>query len=308
MKNNLTAIAAIIVTCFFWGVSYMSSKIALTVFTPWTLAFTRFFIASIALFILFVFTGKAQKIKIKDVPRFASAGIIGVALYFTFENNGIKLTSASLASMIIGSVPVFGLVGDCIVNKAKLTARKTVSVLLSVLGVFLIVCGNSSGVDFSGHFLGYIFMFGAAISWVTANFVIKPLYEHYSGLTITFYQILFGTIALAPFAIANMPKEGVFEGIILGNVLFLGLCCSAAAYFLYIFALNRLGIMITVLFVNFVPVITVISSFFFLHETVTIIQLVGGIIVILSVCLLTLRNNGEKAKDEASKNEDLSFE
>ncbi len=304
MNNNTKAIIAIVIACFFWGISYMSSKIALTVFTPLTLAFTRFFIASIVLSVLFIFLGKRQKPEIKDLPRFASAGIIGIAIYFTFENNGIKLTSASLASMVIASVPVFGLIGDCIINKAKITTKKVVSVLLSLIGVFLIVTGNSSEIEWSGHFLGYIFMFGAALTWVTTNFIIKPLYKKYSGLTITFYQILFGTVALAPFAIKNFPKEGVFEGVIIGNVLFLGLCCSAAAYFLYIYALDRLGVMLTTLFVNFVPVITVISSFFLLHEKVTFTQLMGGMIVVFSVCFLTIKAKKEEAVvDEVAANQ-----
>lgn len=291
---NVTSTLAIITACFFWGISYMSSKIALTVFTPLTLAFTRFFIASLALFIIFIFKGKAQKPEKEDLPRFIFAGIIGVALYFTFENNGIKLTSASLASMIIASVPVFALIGDCIINRSQLTVKKVISVLLSLVGVYLIVTGNQSQIEFSGHFLGYIFMFGAALSWVSTNFIIKPLYKKYSGLTITFYQILFGTIALAPFAVFNFPKDGVMDSIIIINVLFLALCCSAAAYFLYVFALDSLGVMLTTLFVNFVPVITVISSFFILDEIVTPSQLLGGAIVIGSVCLLTLKVQKEE--------------
>ncbi len=306
MNTNVTAIFAIVTACLFWGISYMSSKIALNVFTPLTLAFTRFFIASVALFIIFIFKGKAQKPEKEDLPRFVSAGVIGVALYFTFENNGIKLTSASLASMIIASVPVFALIGDCFINKSKLTAKKVVSVLLSVAGVFLIVTGNESEIEFSGHFLGYIFMFGAALSWVSTNFIIKPLYKKYSGLTITFYQILFGTIALAPFAVLNFPKDGVLDGIIITNVLFLALCCSAAAYFLYVFALDRLGVMLTTLFVNFVPVITVISSFFILDEIVTPSQLLGGAIVIGSVCLLTLKAKKEEEIIESERVTPLS--
>lgn len=294
MKNNLLAYVAVITACFFWGISYLSTKVALTVFTPLTLAFSRFLIASILLFFIFKIKEKEVRLDKKDIPRIASAGIVGIALYFTFENNGIKLTSASLASMIIASIPIFSLIGECLITKAKLTFKKTVSVIISVIGVLLIVTGGTSSNEFSGHFLGYLFMFGAAISWVVFNFITKPLYEKYSGLTISFYQILSGTIVLAPFAIFNFPKEGVLQFTIIGNVLFLALCCSAAGYFLYIYALHRLGVTVTTLFVNFLPVVTIVSSFFLLGEKITLTQLAGGMIVIFSVCLISVKMNVNK--------------
>lgn len=288
MKNKILAYTAIITTSIIWGMSYLSTKVALAAFEPLTLAFGRFFIASIILLIIFLIKEKNTKIDKRDVPRLASAGIIGVALYFTFENNGIKLTSASSASMIIASIPIFSLIGERIINKTKLTVKKIISVLLSVGGVFLIIVGNVGESGFSGHMIGYIFMFLAALSWVSFNFITKPLYEKYSGLTITFFQILFGTIVLVPFAILDFPTHALFSKIIMFNVLFLAIFCSAVGYFLYIFALNQLGVTVTTLFVNFLPVVTVISSFFLLHEIISSLQIVGGIIVIFSVCLITI--------------------
>ncbi len=288
MKNNILVYAAIVTASIFWGMSYLSAKVALSALTPLALIFSRFLIGLAVLFIILKIKEKEVKILKKDIPRVACAGLTGVALYAFFENNGIKLISASSASMIIASIPIFSLIGERIIHKNKFTVKKMISVVLSVLGVFLIITGNMSGSEFSGHIIGYIFMFFAALSWVTYNFITKPLYENYSGLTITFFQLLFGTAALAPFAIFHFPSGAVLSKTIVLNVLYLGIFCSAIAYFLYVFALNQLGVTTTTLFVNFLPVVTVISSFFILHERITLLQIIGGAIVIFAVCVITL--------------------
>ncbi len=38
------------------------------------------------------------------------AGAFGITIYFYFENNGVKYTSASAASLIIASIPVFSVI------------------------------------------------------------------------------------------------------------------------------------------------------------------------------------------------------
>lgn len=288
MNKKVLAYIAITITSLIWGISYLCTRVALTAFSPLQLGFTRFLIATIILFVILMIIEKKIKVDKEDLPRLASVGIIGVAAYAFFENNGIKLTSASSASMIIASVPIFSLIGDWLINKNKLTLRKTISVALSVGGVFLIVIGNMDQNGFSGHIIGFIFMFCAAMSWVTFNFIVKPLYEKYSGLTITFFQILFGMIALAPFAVFHYPVKALLSTSVLLNVLFLAIFCSAIAYFLYIFSLNQLGVTVTTLFVNFLPVVTVVLSFFILKEKVVAVQILGGAIVIFSVCLITL--------------------
>ena len=94
-----------------------------------------------------------------------------------------------------------------------------------------------------------------------------------------------------PFAFSGFPGKEGYSIEVIGSILFLAIFCSATGYFLYIYALDKLGVTTTILFVNLVPIVTVITSFILLHEKVTFIQLIGGAIIIFSVYMVTLNNS-----------------
>lgn len=90
MKTKIYSIIAIILTVTMWGLSFLSIKITLNVFEPMTLATLRFLIASIILFVVMKIKEPDTKLQREDVKSMAMAGVIGVAMYYCFENYGIK--------------------------------------------------------------------------------------------------------------------------------------------------------------------------------------------------------------------------
>lgn len=284
-SRKALAYLSIIATCSIWGLSYLSSKYLLDAMHPMSLAFYRFIVAIIVILILNLIFKNSLKIHKSDLPRFLTCGIFGITLYYTFENYGIELTSASLASIIIATIPIISMLTDLFIMKNKVTPRMIVSVALSFIGVTLVINKGDQG---NVSTLGIVLMMCAAFSWITFNYLTKPLYKKYSELTITTYQIIFGTIALFPFALMNQPDFYTFTSIMWINLLFLGIFCSAIGYFLYIFALQNLNVTLTTLFVNCIPLVSVTSSVILLNEHLSIMQLLGGICIIIAVLISTL--------------------
>lgn len=284
-KEKLLPLAAIIATVVVWGFSFLSIKVVLNVIPPMTMAFIRFFIASVLLhFIMRKIEPKTRLLR-DDILLMALAGVIGVSLYFYFENNGVKLISASAASIIVSSVPILTLIADAIVFKSPMNKVKILSVFLSIAGVYLVVGGGLHGIELSGSGLGYLMMLGAALSWAVYSVITKPLFKKYSQLAIVYYQSVFGAIALAPFTLMEKASWDKLTSNIILNLLFLSIICSAAAYYFYVYAMDKLGIGESSVYLNLVPVVTVISSFFILGEVIKYNQLLGGLVVIVSVYL-----------------------
>lgn len=282
-KQKLLAMAAIILTAIFWGISFINIKIAVAVIPPMTLAVSRFLLASAILLFLLRKLEPATRLAPKDRPLMAVAGIIGVTAYFYFENNGVKLTTASSASLIVATIPVLTLLGEMIFFKVKLNLAKIVSVSLSLVGVYLIITVTKETGGES--LLGNAFMVGASIAWVIYALVTRPLNERYSQLAIVTYQTLFGTLALIPLSLFEYQGWQPVNGTIIAHVVFLGLFCSALGYYLYVYSMAYLGISTVSLFINLIPVVTVATGYYFLHETVILQQVIGGAVVILSVFL-----------------------
>jgi len=269
-----------------WGLTFLSIKIAVAELKPMTLALSRFIIATLLLPPIAWISKTSLAIRWKDSLLLAASGFVGITLYFFFENNGILRLTASESSIIVGTIPVLTLLADMVFFRRKAKPRVTAGILLSFVGVALIVI-RSDAVKASPD--GYFFMVGAALSWVAYTFITKPMAGKYSLLTITFWQIFFGTIGCIPFAIFEGQGLVRLSAPVALNVLFLGIMASAIGYWLYVVVLDRLGASRSSVFINLIPVVSVVASFIVLGERLAPLQLAGGAAAVAGVYLATSR-------------------
>lgn len=278
---RLIGLLTIFITSVFWGLSFVSLKITIAVIPPMTLALLRFLIACVVLFLVLKRVEPDSRLLKQDIPLMALSGMLGVTAYYYFQNNGVTLTTASAASMILAVIPILTILGDFLIFKAKLSLVKCLSVLLSVGGVYIIVASPEQ--QSSQGLLGNILMLGAALSWVGYTMMTKPLTTRYSGLAVVTYQTLFGTLFLVPFVFFESFSWQVIDVGILLHLLYLGVICSALANYFYVSAMDVLGISSVSLFINLIPVVSVLGGVVVLHEAVSGLQMLGGCVIVLAV-------------------------
>lgn len=278
---------ACIATMIIWGLSFVSIDYCLTVIRPMSLAFVRFLIATILLFVITRFSKSFEKIQKKDIFLMALSGVVGISIYFYFENNGILMTDPSIASLLLATIPLFTLISDVIIFKEKLTIRKWIGIFVSIVGVVLII-----GVNFGGGstFKGTMYMLGAVMAWVIYSVATKPLTKKYSQITIVYYQAMYGAIALFPFTFMERNDLDKVNFSIILNVLYLAIACSVIGYIFYVYAVDNLGISISSFYINFMPLVTVVGSYFILGTTISRNAIIGGVLVILSVFIISESN------------------
>jgi drug/metabolite transporter (DMT)-like permease len=283
MNERKKALLAIIICVFVWGFSFISIKVAITELPPMTLGALRFAIALVFLVFIKRRIAPGERIKLRDMPLLAGAGLFGVTFYFFCENNGVALVTVSEASITIGSIPVITLLVERISGMVKRIALRCVlGAALSIAGVCL-VAGTSFTV--SGNLLGYLYMGGAALCWVVYGFLTRPLFERCSQIHIVFWQSVFGFLGFLPFALAEHSRWIMPSLPVTLHTVFLGICCSAIAYWLYAQSLRVLGVAISAIFINFIPVITAVAGFFLLGDRLHPIQWAGAVLVIFGVTL-----------------------
>jgi drug/metabolite transporter (DMT)-like permease len=84
------------------------------------------------------------------------------------------------------------------------------------------------------------------------------------------------------------------------NIIYLGVFASGLAFYLYVYSLKVLGTLPVSIFGNTVPVVTVITGYVLLNETLTTIQLFGGLIIVatlLTYAYLEGKNKKEQVND-----------
>ena len=298
-RHYLLANLAMLVTIFFWGISFISIKITVAEVPPVTMALIRFTIASALLVVLLKKFEPQARLAGKDIPRMALAGILGITLYFYFENIGVKFTTAVNASLIVTIIPILAICLDILFFGSKVSAVKAASIAIAIIGTYFSVTANGQ-LDFnSATFAGNLFVIGAMLSWTFYTLVSKSLQDKYSGMSMTTYQTVIGTVFLIPLSLTETGEWQVFSLTAMGHMLFLAVCCSVACYLLYMYVLKHLDVAITTLYLNLVPVVGVISGYFLLGESVLPIQLAGGALTLLAIIIM----NFERSKQTLHKGE-----
>lgn len=286
MNANRSALLYGILVAILWGLSFLSIKVSVAVLPPMTLAAARFIVACAVLPVVALLAKEDLRIALRDLPVLLFGGLLGVTLYFYFENNGILLLSASESSLIIGTIPVVSVISERVFLGTRLPARVYTGSLLSFAGVALIVLRPSST---SSHPAGYLYMLGAVAAWVAYTFATRRVSLRYGRLSVTFWQSLFGLIGCIPFALWEAPSWRMPDTVVLLNVLYLGLVCSAAGYWLYMAAIDHLGVGKASLFINLIPVVAVVAAFFLLGDRLGAVQWCGAVVALAGIYLATAR-------------------
>lgn len=282
-KTKLIAIAAILLSVVFWGYSFVSTKIILGELPPISIAFFRQLIASSVLIIFLLMKKLFVKMPFKDVLLLAASSLFGIVFYFLFENIGLKYTTASNGSIIVAAVPIFTLVTESLFYKFRITKRVVVCVIVSIIGVVLVIFEQGS-LDFSaGSTRGNLLMIGAMISWVIYTIICKSLTDKYKGIVITTYQMIAGSILFIPFIIPEIGQWHPISTYSLINLLYLALFCSALAYYLYNLAVKSLGATVSSMFLNLIPIVSIIGGVLVLDEKISLLQVGGMLLIMLSL-------------------------
>jgi len=282
------AIFILIITVILWGLSFISTKVLLNYLSPTIIAFSRQLIALVPLSAAMYFTKSFKKPEKSDLKLIAVSGLLGIVLYFLFENTGMKYTTASNASIIVAAVPVLTLISEIAFFNMKLNFRILTCIFTSIGGVYLVI-SNNGRLDFSSATLkGNLLIIGAMVCWVGYTIINKKLdYTKYNPLVIVFYQTVSATILFLPFVAADKNHWQAMPLSAVANLLYLGVLCSALAYIMFNYSSQKLGPTISSTFLNLSPVVSVTAGFFLLGEVLSATQLAGMILIIGSLFVIS---------------------
>jgi len=154
IANKISAILAMVAVMLIFGFTFIATKVALREVRPFTLALLRFCIASALLLSLLGFARRAIELQ-KGLPwgRLGLMGLMGVTIFFLLQNLGLVYTTASEASLILGSIPILTVGLSALFLKERLSLSRAIGALVSGVGVALVVLGGGGGVG-RGSLLG----------------------------------------------------------------------------------------------------------------------------------------------------------
>ena len=284
--DTLLTYLALATAVFFWGLSFVATKIALQSFSPFCLIFFRFFTAALFFIVLLWRTGFPSLTK-KTLKSLLLLALMQPGLYFLFETFGLQYTSATKTSLIIATIPVVVLVLSAFFLKERLRPINTIGVIVSLAGVALLVFGGRPETTLQGMLIGDMLIFGAVIAASVYMIMTRRLGESLSSLQITGMQIIFGAMLFFPLFLWDLPHldwQSVTQDSLMALIV-LTIFATIGAFLCYNFALTRIPAAQAAVCINGIPLVTAFGAWILLGETLTLMQFFGGALVLVAVFL-----------------------
>lgn len=288
MKKTLIYFV-LILSAVLWGASYvMTKELFLTepdITVPIIITF-RLLSVVVVFMPLLLLTHKLQKIQKGDLKWFLILACIEPFSHNMLETGGVQLVSSSLSSIIIATCPVFIPFAMAAIYKEGLKANHILGVVLSVVGISIMLIGGDSAID--GSAKGILLLAGAVAMSVAYTLLISKIVGKYEPITVTMYQNAFGFLFYLPVialtSASKLPLLSWSPKMIL-LIAGLGIFCSMLAYACYNYGVQKVGATKASVFVNGIPVVTMIVAVLIGQETLSIWKALGMFVVIFGIVL-----------------------
>lgn len=301
-RSKAGVIFLVILGMIFWGFSFVAFKFANESFRPITIVFFRLTVSIFFLFGFALLFKRLNRIKRKDQKWFLLMAIVEPFFYFLGEAYGLTMVTATVAAVIISTIPLIVPFAAYYLFKERLTPMNYLGLVISFGGVLLVVLTRSGGLV--ADWKGVLLMFVAVLSAVAYTMVVKILADDYTPITITAYQSLYGLLLFVPlFLIMEVPHLD-FSHVTTHSLMavgYLGVFGSGICFIIMTIGIRELGAAKSNIFANLIPVVTAILSFFLLKESMPLLKILGIFVVILGLLLSQIstlrvrRNSGRKS-------------
>lgn len=273
----------------FWGGTFVAGRALAGSVAPVNAAFLRFAIATVALAVLTrTIEGKIAPPPRKHLVSLLLLGLTGVFGYNMFFFSGLQHIEAGRASLIIALNPLAITVAAVLFLGEKLTVKQFGGLFISLIGALFVISNGHPEIILSGGFgLGETLILGCVVSWAAYSLIGRSILHSISPLVAVFYSSLVGTILLFCVTIA----KGTTSAILSYNVddwlslSFLGLLGTAVGFSLYYKAIKKIGAARSSVFINLVPLFSILLSWPILGESMKPSVLSGGLILMAGVYL-----------------------
>lgn len=284
---------AMIIATFFWSGAFIAGKFSVPYIPVCTLTFLRFLFASIILyFVMKISNNKLSdegfKFQKEHIKIFAFTGIVGMVGYHLLFFTSLKYTTAINSSMIGGTNPIVTTVIAAIFLRNKVQFKQALGIAISFIGVVLTITGaNLNALTTLSFNKGDIIMLIAVVCWASYAVFSKSKGKDIPALPLTYYSFVFCTIFLVPLVI--LEKPWTFWSTVPASAwiatLYMAIFPSVIGYLVQQYAIKEIGPTRASIFVNLVPVFSIILAVLILHEELIPIKILTALIIIAGVCI-----------------------
>ncbi len=283
MTNTYFLVAT---AAFFWGANFLLGGYLIhDISPPWAAAF-RFMLGAL---LMFVIAGVKRE---RVLPAFrehaatyamlGAVGIVGFNLLFFYA---LRYTSANNAALIMATNPLLTTLLAAMTLRERPGVRHLLALPIALAGVVIVVThGNPGDLLELRLSRGDVLMLCANMFWALYNVLCSRYMPQASPLVNTTWIMATAAALLLALAIASGTQPAALGEKASISIVVMAIGGTVLAYLFWSIGIARLGAARTAIFLNLVPVFTMLLGVL-IEDLPTAAQLVGGSLVLVGVAI-----------------------
>jgi drug/metabolite transporter (DMT)-like permease len=247
----------------------------------------RFVLAAATLLVLNAVLNR-QRTTVRDLGKIAWLGVIGFFGYNILFFLALSLAPSADGSAIVPVIaPVITVAVTTLLGRRRLSVKTAIGLAAAVGGAAVFFVGIPAGGG--NRWLGDVLFVVGGVSLAAYTMLGAPILARLPALTVTTYAITTGALGLTVVSIPTLddvPWSELGSGFWL-NEIYLAALVTALAYVMYYWAVRRVGPATASSALFLVPVFGVACSWLVLHESITLVQAVGSVLMLTGAWLAT---------------------
>jgi drug/metabolite transporter (DMT)-like permease len=289
--SHRTASLLLMLAAFLWGGSVIAQKWGVTYFPPLRLALLRGVGATLCLLPFWWGSSDRRPFKRGELPLLFGLAFLSMIGNQISNYYGLRTITASEAGIIMGSTPVLTVLLSALFFREPLTRRRTVGCLLSFIGVVLVVA-RPPQVQAVPSWKGDLLVCLGVLSWVLYTILARSILKNRSSLALTMTTFSIGTMMIVPLSILESEPLQAVPPSAWVALSYLIVFASVIAFFAWNIGLQAVGPTRASVFSNLIPVTALLLGVILLSERISMKQLAGMGLILISVWMVN-RREGE---------------
>ena len=278
------ALVGIVIT---WGVNLVIVKFGLRQFDPLIFCAMRQLLGVLVVVAVLVARRSWVRLTRRDVVLLmpvAAAFVMGQISFYV----GIAATTVTNTALLLATIPCCVALTNRLLRLEHLNPQNWAGIVLALVGSGILFGGDLDLSVSSGHLKGNLWILLSNVGWVAYTVMARPLMRRIPPLVQAAVCMLVGLPVVAliagPELIANEWSAVTWTG--WAAVLFAGIVSFGLGQIIWIRGIQKLGGTRTSAYTNLMPVVGLIAAALFLHERMTVPQMIGGACILLGVVLI----------------------
>lgn len=191
-----------------------------------------------------------------------------------------KYTTIPIATLSYYCAPIFVIIMSPFILKEKFSVKKLICVLTAMLGMALIMLTSANSAGNYNHLKGIFFGLSAAALYASVV-ITNKFFKNLSGIETTLVQLVIAVFVLFPYLMLTAPiKLADISVRSVPYILIIGIFHTGFAYYLYFSAIKKIPAQSIAALSYIDPISAVVFSAVLLSEKMTLVQILGGILIL----------------------------